>query len=381
MSMQKIPFHIPFVSGDEKTHVNAVVDQRFMSGDGIYGHKAIDLLARITQAQKVLLTPSCTAALEMAALLLGIQPGDEVIMPSFAHSSTANAFVLRGARIMFVDIRPDTMNLDENELEQAINAKTRCIVVIHYAGVACAMDQIMALANKHQIWVVEDAAHGIGAYYKNRHLGTIGHLGALSFHDTKNVHCGEGGALLINDPAFNSRAEIIREKGTDRMAFQRSEVDFYHWKDLGSSYLLSELNAAFLYAQLMHLDQVNVKRRLIWTHYQLALQELETEGFFLIAKIPTFCQANGHIFYLKCNLPEDRSRLAEFLAQKGIAAYFHYIPLHSAPAGKKWGRFIGDDVYTTKGSDCLLRLPLYYDLEMEQVNYVIETIQSFYKKR
>ncbi len=356
-----ISFNVPFISGEETRYIEQAIQRKDLSGDGHFGKKCQTILENITGGKKAMLTSSCTHALEMCAILADIHPGDEVIMPSFTFVSSANAFVLRGARIVFVDIRPDTLNIDEKLIEKAITQKTKAILVMHYAGVGCEMDKIMEIAQAHHLIVIEDAAHCIGANYKGKHLGTIGHLGALSFHATKNIHCGEGGALLINDHRFFEAAEIIREKGTDKNAFLKGRTDKYSWVGIGSSYLMSELNAAFLYAQLLHLELVNNKRKAFWQVYFEAFCELE--GILEVPVVPQDCTHNGHIFYVKCKSQTERRRLIAELKNKTIDASFHYVPLHSSSAGKQYGIFSGQDVFTTKESERLLRLPLYYELE------------------
>lgn len=371
-----IPFNVPFISGEEIRNIEQAIQRKDLSGDGHFGKKCQNILENITGGKKAMLTSSCTHALEMCAILADIHPGDEVIMPSFTFVSSANAFVLRGARIVFVDIRPDTLNIDEKLIEKAITQKTKAILVMHYAGVGCEMDKIMEIAQAHHLIVIEDAAHCIGANYKGKHLGTIGHLGALSFHATKNIHCGEGGALLINDHRFFEAAEIIREKGTDKNAFLKGRTDKYSWVGLGSSYLMSELNAAFLYAQLLHLELVNNKRKAFWQAYFEAFCELE--GILEVPVVPQDCTHNGHIFYVKCKSQTERRRLIAELKNKTIDASFHYVPLHSSSAGKQYGIFSGQDVFTTKESERLLRLPLYYDLNPSLSDMVISTIIDFY---
>lgn len=370
----RIPFHIPFVSGDEHGYIEEVFKRREFSGAGYFTQRSEQWLERFTLSDKILLTSSCTHALEMSAILCEIQPGDEVIMPSFNFVSAANAFALRGAKIVFVDIRPDTMNIDEALIEKAISKRTKAIVVVHYGGVACEMDTIMDLAIKNNLRVVEDAAHGIGAYFKGRHLGTIGHFGVISFHDSKNIHCGEGGALLINDREMAQKAEIIREKGTNRMAFFQKKVDKYSWVSLGSSYLASELNAAYLFGQLAHIERVNAFRLEVQAKYRECLESLERVELLLG---PTSRLSNGHIFYIKCKDGDQRSLLQKFLAKEGIEAFFHYTPLHSSFAGRKYGRFVGTDKYTTTESSRLLRLPLFFGFsEWETVCTMIEKFYS-----
>ena len=361
-----IPFNIPYISGDEAQFIEEAIQGRNLAGDGHFTKKCQQFLGDFTKSPSVLLTSSCTHALELSALLCDIQPGDEVIMPSFTFVSSANAFALRGAKIVFVDIRPDTMNINENLIEAAITKKTKAILLMHYAGVTCAMNEIMAIAKKHQLFVIEDAAQCIDAHYHEKHLGTIGHLGTFSFHSTKNIHCGEGGALLINDKRLIERAEIIREKGTNRKSFLRGEVDKYSWVDIGSSYLMSELNAAFLYAQLLKVKEVTRKRMELWNTYFQHFSKTDMETMNIVSG------HNGHIFYLKCKNKEERTELIQFLKNNQINSVFHYVPLHSSLAGEKAGIFYGNDIHTTRESEKLLRLPLYYDLENpEQISYYV----------
>ena len=378
--LEKIPFNQPALVGDELSYLQQAMASGKLSGDGNFTRRCEQWFEQVFSAKRVLLTPSCTAALEMAALLLNIQVGDEVIMPSYTFVSTANAFALRGAKIVFVDIHPDTANLDETLIEQAISPKTKAIVVVHYAGVACEMDTIMALAEKHRLWVVEDAAQGMMSRYKGKALGTIGHIGCYSFHETKNYTSGgEGGALVLNEPSLIERAEIIREKGTDRSQFFRGEVDKYTWRDLGSSYLMSELQAAYLYAQLHYAEQINDKRLHLWQNYFNTFQPLSDKGFAKLPKIPTACQHNGHLFYLKLHDMATRDRLIAYLKQQGILAVFHYVPLHSSPAGQAFGEFFGKDRYTTQTSETLVRLPLFYNLSEGDQQRVIEAVLGFFE--
>jgi dTDP-4-amino-4,6-dideoxy-D-glucose transaminase len=370
-----IGFNIaPFV-GKELEYMKQAVDAHKICGDGVFSQKCRTWLENETRTSAAMLTTSCTHALEMAALLCDIQPEDEVIMPSYTFVSTADAFVMRGAKIVFVDIRPDTMNINENLIEEAITDKTKAIVPVHYAGVSCEMDKIMEIARLHNLYVVEDAAQGVKAYYKGKALGSIGDFGCYSFHETKNYSMGEGGAILIREQQFIERAEIIREKGTDRSKFYRGEVDKYSWCDVGSSYLPSDLNAAYLWAQLEIADQINNKRLSIWKQYDEELRELK---YIDTPYIPDGCEHNAHMYYIKAGDIEERSKLIQYLAEHDIKAVFHYVPLHSSQAGRKYGRFSGEDVYTTKESEKLLRLPLYYDLQSEQVEYIIQTLKSFY---
>ncbi|MGV3487416.1 MAG: dTDP-4-amino-4,6-dideoxygalactose transaminase [Tuberibacillus sp.] len=374
-----IPFNRPAVLGDEVDYLRAVIESRRLSGDGFFSKKCQDWIEQHMGCQKALLTPSCTHALEMAAVLLDIHAGDEVIMPSYTFTSTANAFLLRGAHIVFVDIRPDTMNINEKLIEKAVTEKTKAIVVVHYAGVACDMDAIMDIAKSHDLFVVEDAAQAVMSSYRGKPLGSIGHLGCYSFHETKNFTSGEGGALLINDDEFISRAEIIREKGTNRKQFILGQVDKYSWVDIGSSFLPSELNAAYLYAQLNRSAVITEKRLSVWRLYHDGLSDLAEKGKISLPKVPEDCIHNAHMFYIKAENMIERNRLISFLKEKGITAAFHYIPLHQSAAGKRWGRFFGKDEYTTKESERLLRLPLYFDLSVEEAGTVIEQIHAFYK--
>lgn len=374
-----IPFNAPPVVGTELEYMQSAMSSGKLCGDGGFTRRCQQWLEQHFGSAKVLLTPSCTASLEMAALLLDIQPGDEVIMPSFTFVSTANAFVLRGAKIVFVDIRPDTMNIDETLIEAAITDKTRAIVPVHYAGVACEMDVIMALADKYNLFVVEDAAQGVMSTYKGRALGTIGHIGCFSFHETKNYTAGgEGGATLINDRTLIERAEIIREKGTNRSQFFRGQVDKYTWRDIGSSYLMSDLQAAYLWAQLEAADRINQQRLSLWQTYYDALTPLARAGRIELPSIPENCGHNAHMFYIKLRDIADRSALINFLKEAEIMAVFHYIPLHDCPAGDKFGEFIGDDVYTTKESERLLRLPLFYNLAPVDQRTVITTLLNYF---
>jgi len=372
-----IPFNRPPYTGNEDAHVLAAMRSDKISGDGDYGQRCQAWFEERFSCAKTLLTPSCTQALEMAALLLDIGPGDEVIMPSYTFVSTANAFVLRGATIVFVDIRADTMNIDVSLIEKAVTPRTRVIVPVHYAGVACEMNAIMDIARRHNIYVVEDAAQGMMSTYNGKPLGTIGHMAAFSFHETKNFTSGgEGGLLLINDPQFISRAEIIREKGTNRSQFFRGMIDKYTWIDVGSSYLPSELQAAYLYGQLEKADEINSARLSIWRRYYDAFSPLAEVGVLEVPYIPPDCVANGHMFYIKVKDLEERTRILERLRGKGIGAVFHYIPLHSAPAGRSLGRFHGCDVHTTRESERLVRLPLWLGMTNNDVQHVIDAVVS-----
>lgn len=366
-----IPFNKPPYTGNEDQYVTAAMRSGKMSGDGEFTLRCQQWFEEKLHCSKALLTPSCTQALEMAALLIDIQPGDEVIMPSYTFVSTANAFVLRGATIVFVDIRPDTMNIDETLIEAAITDKTKAIVPVHYAGIACEMDTIMSIAKRHELFVIEDAAQGMMSTYKGRALGTIGHLAAYSFHETKNYTSGgEGGLLLINDEQFVVRAEIIREKGTNRSLFFRGMIDKYTWVDVGSSYLPGELQAAYLFGQLEKVDQINKARHDVWDYYFKALQGLHKAGHVDLPITPGGCVGNAHMFYIKVRNIDVRTKILSILKDKKIGAVFHYIPLHSAPAGLRLGRFHGQDVSTTVESERLIRLPIWYGMqqaEMEQV--------------
>lgn len=372
-----IDFNRPAFVGKELEYIKDAVNRGMLCGDGEYTKKCSAWMKEKFNVSQVLLTTSCTHALEMAAYLCEIQPGDEVIMPSYTFVSTADAFVLRGARIVFVDIRPDTMNIDEKLIEAAITPKTKVIVPVHYAGVACEMDAIMKIAKKYNLKVVEDAAQGVDAYYKGAALGTIGDFGCYSFHETKNYTMGEGGALLFQKEEYLDKAEILREKGTDRSKFFRGQVDKYRWVDYGSSYLPSELNAAYLYAQLEEAEKINKKRMEIYEYYHKNLHGLALEGKIQQPFVPEGCVHNAHMYYIKVKDIQVRTRLIAYLKEKGIMSVFHYIPLHSSPAGKQFGRFAGEDVYTTKESERLLRLPMFYNLDMENVKKITEAIVSF----
>lgn len=374
-----ISFNVPPYIGKEDKYIKQAIDSRKICGDGQFTKKCNEKFEEITGAKKVLMTTSGTSALEMAALLADIKPGDEVIMPSYTFVSTANAFVLRGATIVFVDIRPDTMNIDENLIEDAITEKTRAIVPVHYGGVACEMDTIRAIAKRHNLVVVEDAAQGFMSFYKGRALGSIGDFGCYSFHETKNYSMGEGGAVLVNHEKNVERAEIIREKGTNRTKFFRGQVDKYTWIDLGSSYLQSELNCAYLYAQIENPDIINNDRLQSWNTYYELLTPLKEKGCIDLPVVPEGCVHNAHMFYIKTKDLEERSKLIAFLKENGIGAVFHYIPLHSSPAGQQFGRFHGEDKYTTKESERLLRLPMYYGLEKKDIEYVVSKIKEFYE--
>ena len=375
-----IPFNIPPHIGTEEGYIARAIASHQICGDGIFTRKCSQWLEENFHAPKVLLTTSGTTALDMAALLCELQPGDEVILPSFTFSSTATAFALTGAKLVFVDIRPDTMKLEETKIESAITERTRVIVPVHYAGVACEMDTIMEIARRHSLLVVEDAAQGVMSTYKGRALGTIGDFGCYSFHETKNYSMGEGGALVLNDPAYDERAEVLREKGTNRSRFLRGQVDKYTWVDIGDSFLPSELNAAYLWGQLEEADSINCHRLALWAIYHTALKPLEESRQISLPVVPAGCRHNAHMFYLKCRDLEERTALISYLKARGISAVFHYIPLHSAPAGLKYGRFHGEDVYTTAESERLVRLPMYYGLTLEEAGQVADAVTAFYTK-
>lgn len=374
-----IPFNVPPYIGTEDKYIQQVIANRKICGDGEFTAKCNSKLENITGTKKALITTSGTSALEMAAILADIQPGDEVIMPSYTFVSTANAFVLRGAKIVFVDIRPDTMNIDEMLIEDAITEKTRAIVPVHYAGVACEMDTICDIAKRHNLIVIEDAAQGVMSWYRDRALGAIGDFGCYSFHETKNYSSGEGGAVLVNREKDVERAEIIREKGTNRTKFFRGQVDKYTWVDIGSSYLQSELNCAYLFSQIENPDIINVDRMKSWNLYFELLKPLADKGYIELPVIPEGCVHNAHMFYIKVRDLEERTRLISYLKENGVGAVFHYIPLHSSPAGQRFGRFHGKDSHTTKESERLLRLPMYFGLTSNHVENITKTIYYFYK--
>lgn len=376
-----IPFNRPPLTGNEEQYVLESMKSSKISGDGEFTKRCHTWFEEKLGCHKALLTTSCTHALEMAAILIDTQPGDEIIMPSYTFVSTANAFALRGAKIVFVDIRPDTMNMDETLIEAAITEKTKAIVPVHYAGVACKMDVIMEIANRHGLFVVEDAAQGMMSTYKGKPLGTIGHMGAYSFHETKNyTSAGEGGLLIINDEQFIQRAEIIREKGTNRSQFFRGMVDKYSWVDIGSSYLPNDISAAYLWGQLEMAEIIHTDRLQSWQYYYDGLKELEEEEFIELPKNPDSCGYNAHMFYLKVKDLEERTTLLEYLKQNNILAVFHYVPLHSAPAGLHFGRFSGKDNFTTTESERLIRLPLYYGIKKEQIDYIVNVIAKYYNQ-
>lgn len=373
-----INFNVPPYVGKELEYIKQAIDSKKICGDGEFTKKCNAWMEERFNAQKVLLTTSGTTALDMAMLLCDLKPDDEVILPSYTFSSTATSAVLAGAKLVFVDIRPDTMNIDENKIEAAITDKTKVIVAMHYAGVACEMDTIMSIAKRHNLMVVEDAAQGVMSTYKGKALGTIGDFGCYSFHETKNYSMGEGGALVINNPEFNERAEILREKGTNRAKFFRGQVDKYTWVDFGDSYLPSELNAAYLWAQLQCADKINDNRLASWKIYYESLKPLADEDKFELPVIPDGCVHNAHMFYIKCNNLEERTAFIKFMREKGVQCPFHYVPLHSAPAGEKFGRFNGEDEFTTAESERLVRFPMYCGLKEEQINYICEKVIEFY---
>lgn len=375
-----IGFNVAPFTGKEFDYIRQAIEAEHICGDGMFTKRCNSWIEERTGTAKALLTTSCTHATEMAALLLDIRPGDEVIMPSYTFVSTANAFVLRGAVPVFVDIRPDTMNLDENLIEEAVTEKTKAIVPVHYAGVACEMDKIMELAGKYRLAVVEDAAQGVCSFYKGKALGTIGDYGCFSFHETKNFSMGEGGALLIRDAEHIEDAEILREKGTNRSKFFRGQVDKYTWVNQGSSYLPSDMNAAYLWAQLELADQITADRMKSWNAYYEQLKSLKEQGRIDLPVVPEDCEHNAHMFYLKAKDLEERTKLIAYLKEADIQTVFHYVPLHTGEAGQRLGRFSGVDRYTTKESERILRLPMYYGLREEQVSYIVERIKEFYEK-
>lgn len=376
--MSNIIFNVPPYIGVEDKYIKQAIMSRKICGDGEFTKKCNAKLEEITKTKKALITTSGTSALEMVALLANIQPGDEVIMPSYTFVSTANAFVLRGAKIVFVDIRPDTMNIDEKLIEAAVTEKTKAIVPVHYGGVSCEMDTICNIAKRHNLVVIEDAAQGVMSFYNGRALGSIGDFGCYSFHETKNYSMGEGGAVLVNYSKDVERAEIIREKGTNRSKFFRGQIDKYTWVEVGSSYLQSELNCAYLYAQIENPDIINNNRLKSWNTYYDLLKPLANKGCIELPSIPEGCTHNAHMFYIKAKDLTERTKLIAYLKENGISAVFHYIPLHSSPAGKQFGTFFGEDRYTTKESERLLRLPMYYGLKEEDIEKVAKIIKEFY---
>ncbi len=373
-----IDFNIPPYVGKEMDYIKEAVTNRKICGDGVFTQKCSNWMKEHFDVNQVFLTTSCTHALEMAAVLTDIKPGDEVILPSYTFVSTADAFVQRGASLVFVDIRPDTMNIDETLIEDAITPRTMVIVPVHYAGVSCEMDTIMDIAKRHHLKVVEDAAQGFASFYKGKSLGTIGDFGCLSFHETKNLSMGEGGALLFQDMSYQEKAEILREKGTDRSKFFRGQIDKYTWQDYGSSYLPSDMNAAYLWAQLEMASQIQNDRIASYAFYDNALKPLADKGCLEQPYVPDECQHNAHMYYIKLKDLEERTKFISFLKQHGILSVFHYIPLHSAPAGKKYGRFFGMDKYTTGESERLVRLPMYYNLSQKDKEYIVETIYNYF---
>ncbi|MFA6925110.1 MAG: dTDP-4-amino-4,6-dideoxygalactose transaminase [Bacteroidales bacterium] len=375
-----IPFNKPCYLGNEIEYLKKVLQSNKLSGDGEFTMFCNKWFEEKTKCKKAFLTTSCTHALEMSAILTEIKEGDEVIMSSFTFVSTANAFVLRGAKIVFVDINPDTMNLNEDLIKSAITPKTKVIVVMHYAGIACEMDTILSIAGKYNLIVVEDAAHSLMAKYKDKFLGTIGDIGAFSFHETKNLTCGEGGAIIINDEKYFERSEIIREKGTNRSRFYRGEIDKYTWIDIGSSYLPGEFNAAYLFAQLENAHEITNNRMKSWNYYYENLKQIADNKIIEVPIIPENCIHNAHIFYIKTKNINERKCLMDFLKTKNIISVYHYIPLHSSKAGAIYGRFNGEDVYTTKESERLLRLPLFYGITSDEISYICENIIDFYKR-
>lgn len=375
-----IHFNVPPFVGTEFTYMKEAVENHKICGDGPFTKKCNEWLEKRFNAKKVMLTTSGTSALEMAAWLCNLKPGDEVILPSFTFSSTATAFALVGAKLVFVDVRPDTMNIDEKLIEKAITPKTRAIVAVHYAGVACEMDTIMTIAKKHNLKIVEDAAQGVMSTYKGKALGTIGDFGCYSFHETKNYSMGEGGAIVINDESAIEKAEILREKGTNRSKFYRGQIAKYNWVDWGSSYLPSDLNAAYLWAQLNAADEINNNRLATWNKYNEVFKPLAEKGIIELPTIPADCVHNAHMFYIKCRTLEERTAYIQFMKENDILCVFHYVPLHSAPAGLKFGRFDGEDKYTTSESDRLVRLPLYYNIENADLEKVISKTLEFFNK-
>lgn len=371
-----IPFNRPFTIENELEYIKDTIDKGILSGDGYYSIKCHKFLEKKLNCKKALLTHSCTAALEMAAILLDIKPGDEIIMPSYTFVSTANAFVLRGGIPVFVDIRKDTLNIDENLIEQAITDKTKAICVVHYAGVACEMDKIIEIAKEHNLKVVEDAAQALGSYYKNKPLGTIGDLGCFSFHETKNVISGEGGALIVNNSEYTERAEIIREKGTNRSKFFRGEIDKYSWVDIGSSFLPSDMVAAYLYSQLENMDKINHKRMYIWHKYDEIFSNYDNK--IRRPFIPQNCRHNAHMYYVLFKNLDKRTKFIDYMKSNGINPVFHYIPLHSSPAGKKYGRVSGNMNVTNQVSDCLVRMPMYYDINDTDLDFIKSAIKNYF---
>ena len=374
-----IGFNVPIFIDESIECIKEAINKRKICGDGEFTKKCSEWMEEKFNSPKILLTTSCTSALEMAAILLDIKPGDEVIMPSYTFVSTADAFVMVGAKVIFVDVNPKTMNIDENEIEKAITPKTKAIVVVYYAGISPDMDKIMEISKKYNLKVVEDAAQGFMAKYKEKYLGTIGDIGCYSFHETKNYSMGEGGAISINDPKLIERAEIIREKGTNRNKFFRGEIDKYTWVDYGSSYLPSELNCAYLYPQLKMAEKINEERLEAWNYYKENLQDLEEKGKITLQFVPDYSKHNAHMFYFKTRSLEERAKLIKYLKDNCVQAVFHYIPLHNSTAGKKFKKFNGEDKYTTLESEKLIRLPMYYGITKADQDVVIKEIREFYK--
>ena len=375
----RINFNVPPFTGREMIYIKQAVDAQKICGDGQFTAKCNKWIEDKSGCEKALLTTSCTHATELAALLADIRPGDEVIMPSYTFVSTADAFVLRGATPVFVDIRPDTMNIDETLIEDAINERTKAIVPVHYAGVGCEMDVIMDIARRHNLMVIEDAAQGIMSTYKGQALGAIGDMGCFSFHETKNFSMGEGGALLMKDSRFIEDAEIFREKGTDRSKFFRGQVDKYRWVNYGSSYLPSDMNAAYLWAQLELADEITKARMDRWNQYDALLRDLADKGLIEQPFVPDYCTHNAHMYYIKVRDLEQRGDFINFMKSKDVLTVFHYVPLHTAPAGLKYGRFHGEDNFTTRESDRLVRLPMYYALTEDDVNYICECVHEYFE--
>ena len=373
-----IPFNVPPFVGDEFKYIEKAVKNHKISGDGEFTKKCNAWLENKFSAQKVLLTTSGTGALDMAMLLCKFKPGDEVILPSYTFSSTATSILVGGAVPVFVDIRPDTMNIDEDKIEAAITEKTKAVAVVHYAGVSCEMDKIMEIAKRHNLKVIEDAAQGVMSTYKGKALGTIGDFGCYSFHETKNYSMGEGGALVVNNADFNERAEILREKGTNRSKFFRGQIDKYTWVDVGDSYLPSEINAAYLWAQLQKADEINQNRLETWQTYYDALKPFADNEKVELPQIPAECKHNAHMFYLKLKNLDERTKFINYMKGKNVSCVFHYVPLHSAPAGKKYCRFHGEDKFTTRESDRLVRLPLYYGMDKNDLSYIIKNVKDFF---
>lgn len=373
-----IDFNVPPYVGKEMDYIKEAVMNRKICGDGDFTKRCSNWMKDKFSVNQVFLTTSCTHALEMAAVLSEVTAGDEVILPSYTFVSTADAFVQRGASLVFVDIRPDTMNIDETLIEDAVTSRTKVIVPVHYAGVSCEMDTIMDIAQRHKLKVVEDAAQGFSSYYKGKSLGTIGDFGCLSFHETKNLSMGEGGALLFQDTAYQEKAEILREKGTDRSKFFRGQIDKYTWQDYGSSYLPSDMNAAYLWAQLEIADEIQKDRMDSYEFYDNALRPLADMGYLELPYVPAECEHNAHMYYIKLSNLEERTKFITYLKENGILSVFHYVPLHTAPAGIKYGRFAGEDKYTTKESERLVRLPMYYHLTLEDKEYIVDTIFKYF---